>query len=67
MAKKINVITEACAALKTGARDQAINLLRSEYTFAPLPIGKREYGPFESTKVLVRDGFIDRYTAEPLL
>jgi serine/threonine protein kinase len=41
--------------------------LRRDYPFAPEAVTKRQYGPVESTRVFVRDGFIDRYTGERLI
>ena len=67
MAEKSIAIAKACAALKSGVRDQAISLLKRDYPFAPHPVTKRQHGPLESTRVFVRDGFIDRYTAERLI
>lgn len=67
MAEKSLAIAEVCAALKGGVRNQAISLLKRDYPFAPNPATKRQYGPIESTRVFVRDGFIDRYTAERLI
>jgi hypothetical protein len=67
MVEKSIAVVEACAALKGGVRDQAISLLKRDYPFASHPITKRQYGPLESTRVFVRDGFIDRYTAERLI
>jgi hypothetical protein len=67
MTDKSIVIAQACASLKSGARDQAIGLLRRDYPFAPDPVTKRQYGPLESIRVFVRDGFTDRYTGERLI
>src|ERR1700675_4899197 len=67
MVEKSIAVVEACAALKGGVRDQAISLLKRDYPFTSHPITKRQYGPLESTRVFVRDGFIDRYTAERLI
>jgi len=67
MADKSIAIAEVCAALKSGVRNRAIKLLKHDYPFAPHPATKRQYGPLESTRVFVRDGFIDRYTAEHLI
>jgi hypothetical protein len=67
MPEKNLVITEVCAALKNGFRDQAVTVLKRNYPFAPNPITKRKYGALESTRLWVRDGFIDRYTAERLV
>jgi hypothetical protein len=44
-----------------------IRLLNRDYPFASHPPTKRQYGPLESTRVFVRDGLIDRYTAERLI
>lgn len=67
MVEKSFAIAEACAALKSGLREQAISLLRRDYPFAPHPVTKRQCGPLQSTRVFVRDGFIDRYTAKRLI
>jgi hypothetical protein len=62
MAEKSIAIADACAALNSGVRDRAISLLKRDYPFAPDPVTKRQYGPLESTRIFVRDGFTDRYT-----
>jgi hypothetical protein len=67
MPEKSVAIAEICAALTNGVRDQAVSSLKRDYPFAPHLITKRQYGPLESTRVFVRDGFIDRYTAERLI
>ncbi|HWZ30386.1 MAG TPA: HNH endonuclease [Bryobacteraceae bacterium] len=67
MGEKSIAIAEACAALRNGVPDQAISLLKRDYPFAARPVTMREYGPVESTRVFVRDGFIDRYTAKRLI
>jgi hypothetical protein len=51
-----------CAALSSGHREHAIAVLHREYPFAPVPATRRAYTPLESTRVFVRDGFIDRYS-----
>lgn len=61
------VISAVCQALREGTPDVAVSLLKRDYPFAPDPITKRQYGPLESTRVFVRDGFIDRYTGERLV
>jgi 5-methylcytosine-specific restriction endonuclease McrA len=67
MAEKSIAIAETCAALTRGERAQAISLLKRDYPVAPNPVTKRQYGPVESTRVFIRDGFIDRYTGERLV
>jgi hypothetical protein len=67
MADRITVIAEVCAALREGFRDQAISLVKRDYPFAPESRVRRRYTPLESTRVFLRDGFIDRYTGERLI
>jgi hypothetical protein len=64
---KTEVISAVCAALSDGGTAQAVSMLNLHYPFAPQPVSKRRYGPIESTRVFVRDGFIDRYSGERLI
>lgn len=59
---KADIIADVCERLSSSGIDAAIAVLHREYKFDPEPITKRKYGPMESTRVFVRDGFIDRYT-----
>jgi hypothetical protein len=47
--------------------NRAASLLRNDYTFVPSMMAQRKYGAVESTRVFMRDGFIDRYTGEKLI
>jgi hypothetical protein len=67
MVEKSAVIAEICRALTEGAVEEAIGHAKRDYPFAPEPITKRKYGPVESTRLFVRDGFVDRYTGERLI
>jgi hypothetical protein len=67
MAARSTVIAEVCRALAAGEGSVAASILRRDYPSAPDPVVARRYGPVESTRVFVRDGFIDRYTGEPLI
>lgn len=67
MAEKSKVIAEVCSALASGVVEQAISIAKRDYPFVPEPIVKRKYGPIESTRLFIRDGFIDRYTGERLI
>jgi hypothetical protein len=67
MTAKSATIAAVCSAVRKGDYDQATSLLKRDYPFAPDPITLREYGAVESTRVFVRDGFIDRYTGERLI
>jgi hypothetical protein len=64
---KSATIATVCTALDKGDYAAAASLLKRDYPFAPDPITKRAYGPVESTRVFVRDGFTDRYTGERLV
>ena len=60
-------IAAVCSALAAGAPDDAKSVLKRDYPFAPEQITSRKYGPLESTRVFIRDGFRDRYTGERLV
>ena len=64
---KTDVIAAVCHALSDESRDTAVGILKEHYPFAPEEITKRRYGPVESTRVFVRDGFIDRYSGKRLI
>ena len=64
---KVDTIAEVCAALRDSESDRAIRLLADRYPFDPQPITARKYGPVESTRVFIRDGFIDRYSGDRLI
>ncbi len=65
--RKVDAIAEVCAALQRSENDVAAELLRQQYPFDPQPSTPRQYGPVESTRVFIRDGFIDRYSGERLV
>jgi HNH endonuclease len=65
--EKALAIAEVCCALESEGAERASNVLRRDYPFAPQEPIKRAYGPRESTRVFIRDGFTDRYTGEALI
>ena len=65
--EKSRVIAAVCEALRQGEPSTASRLLRSHYAFAPDAVMERRYGPRESMRVFVRDGFVDRYSGQPLV
>lgn len=67
MTEKSAAIAAVCSALAEEALDRAVSMLTRDYPFAPEPATQRRYGPVESTRVFVRDGFVDRYTGERLI
>ena len=62
---KPDVIAAVCHALSDNG--DAVRILNNNYPFAPAPITRRKYGPVQSTRVFVRDGFIDRYSGHRLI
>lgn len=64
---KSAVIYDVCNALLAGSIGEAKDILASMYPFSPEEITPRRYGPVESTRVFVRDGFIDRYSGARLV
>src|SRR4051794_28209679 len=67
MSDKSDTITAVCLALSEGVLEKASNRAKRDYPFAPVAVTKRDYGALESTRVFVRDGFLDRYTGERLI
>lgn len=65
--EKVDVLAAACSALVAGSDSEARRLIQDEYPFAPVATTKRLYGPSESTRVWLRDGFIDRYSGARLV
>jgi hypothetical protein len=59
---KTTTIAVICAFIRKGEYGPATSLLKRDYPFARDPITVREYEAIESTRVFIRDGFIDRYT-----
>jgi len=64
---KVSALVAACRALSDVGPAEAAEVIRREYPFEPVPPSKRAYGPLESTRVFVRDGFIDRYSGSRLV
>lgn len=67
MAEKSVVITEVCAAISRGTLPEAAEVLRRDYPFAASAPAGRNYSEMQSTKLFMRDGFIDRYSGERLV
>lgn len=66
-ANKSKVLKEICDALLRGAGDEASRLARQKYPFIPVTPKKRRYTEYQSTRVFIRDGFIDRYAGTRLV
>lgn len=61
------MIAAVCQAIARQDSAEAASILKHEYPFAPDTVTKRRYGPLKSTRVFVRDGFLDRYTGDRLI
>ena len=64
---KSQAVIDVCAALSKGQRQEAVDILRERYAFAPPVPLRHNAGPVQSTRVFLRDGFIDRYTGDRLM
>lgn len=67
MTDRTATLASVCAALTAGDHAVASQTLAEQYPFAPDPVTLRRYGPVESTRVFIRDGFIDRYAGTRLV
>jgi hypothetical protein len=67
MSEKSAVMVDVCDALSDGLIERAASLVRSNYPFVSDMMTQRKYGAVESTRVFIRDGFIDRYTGKRLI
>jgi 5-methylcytosine-specific restriction endonuclease McrA len=67
MREKSEVLADVCRAIAGSALEEAVSIAKRDYPFAPVPIITRSYGPVESTRLFIRDGFIDRYTGDRLV
>ena len=65
--EKSAIIAAVCSLLAAEDPETAIRTLRQEYPFAPEEVTTRRYGSEKSTRVFLRDGFIDRYTGGRLI
>ena len=60
-------ISKICDALLEGNRATASRIARHDYPFTPIRVAKRRYTELQSTRLFVRDGFIDRYSGSHLV
>lgn len=67
MRNKSHIIQEVCQALLAGDTDRAAVIARSEYPFAGRASAGRAYTELASTRIFIRDGFLDRYSGERLV
>jgi hypothetical protein len=61
------IISRVCTALEEGELEIAKKIVKIEYPFQLLKPNRRKYTEQQSTKIFVRDGFIDRYSGKRLV
>ena len=62
-----DILQGVCDAVESGQAQLAATILAGEYPFEPFTNAGRRYTAALSTRVFVRDGFIDRYTGKRLI
>ncbi len=62
-----DVLARVCAQVDAASPEGGAAILAEEYPFQPLANVGRRYSALESTRVFVRDGFIDRYSGRRLV
>lgn len=61
------IISRVCKALAEEEIEIAKNMLEMEYPHRPLIPAGRNYTEYQSIKIFIRDGFIDRYSGKRLV
>jgi hypothetical protein len=61
------IISRAFIALVEGKLEVAKRIVKIEYHYNILKLNNRNYNEHQSTKLFVRDGFIDRYSGKRLI
>lgn len=65
--EKGEIIKEICQKLLYDNKEECRQIANEQYPFVNNLAEKRQYTPFQQTKIFLRDGFIDRYTGQKLL
>jgi hypothetical protein len=60
------IIDEICRMVELDV-DSAKRLIREEYPFESITRSKRAYSPLDSTRIFMRDAFVDRYSGQRLV
>ena len=67
MDRQPGVVLKACSAFLAGNEESAKQLIEEKYPHHPITPHSRKYTALQSTRVFVRDGFIDRYSGNRLV
>jgi hypothetical protein len=67
MKANYQVIADACALVQQGAIRDARQTLESDLAFERIAPVKRQYTHYQSVRIFLRDGFVDRYSGDRLV
>ena len=67
MIDRSDTISRICNALINGERETAVSIACREYPFETPALSVRKYKELVSTRIFVRDGFLDRYSGKRLV
>lgn len=67
MVDKSHIIEKALAALSSKRQVAAAEIINDDYPFNPVERHNRNSSPYQSSKIFIRDGFIDRYSGKRLV
>ena len=62
-----HTIARVCGALTARGPTAAASILEDRYPFDPVVPAQRRITPYQSTRLFIRDGFIDRYSGARLV
>ena len=65
--EKGEIIKDICQSLLDENKEECRQIANEKYPFVSYLAEKRNYTPFQQTRVFLRDGFIDRYSGKKLL
>ncbi len=67
MLDKPQILKQVCEALLQDRTVDARHIAQTQYPFESIAKERREYCELESTRVFIRDGFVDRYSGQRLI
>ena len=67
MTSNHKIISDTCRALGEGNLSAAKMIINTKYTFIPLQNVGRKYSEHHKMKIVLRDGYIDRYAGERMI
>ena len=61
-----DIIRNICLNLDSD-KDMALKIITNDYPFRPVHYSKRGFSTYDTIKIFIRDGFIDRYFGDKLI